>query len=487
MRCPPRAIFGFVFIFVATAVFVGPQPARAQSAPSSSTLAQLDSPNAEFRMQAARDIGALGPAAAPAVPALAARLTDDSPQVRAYVCYALGMIGPAAAPVFPKIAERVADADPQVRREAVKALRRLKVDRAELIPVMIRVLESSTSEEVIPAMHAIAEMGKDAVPGLIEALKHEEARYWACQILSEIGADAAAAASGVAEVLNDARAEVRREAVLCLGHLGSASKPYADKVLALTDDTDAGTRAASVWAAVMIEAPAEMIRPKVSKLLADPYPLVKVVATWAAAKLDPNDAEARRTAVATAVAALKDAHAPVRGAAARSLVDLKITHDKDPEAVEALVHALADNDEAVAPIVTHALVSAGEAAVPKLIKGLERPAIRGYACMVLMQLGPKGKGAKDAIVPLTKDADVHLRAVAVAALAAVAGDDPAVVAATAAALDDPSGEVRFAAADSLGRLGPAAKSAEAALRKHADDQDPIVREAVNVALKAVNP
>jgi HEAT repeat protein len=218
----------------------------------------------------------------------------------------------------------------------------------------------------------------------------------------------------------------------------------------------------------------------------DKFPIVQIVAAWAKAKLDPNDAAARSAAIAKAVAALKDEHAPVRGAAARALVDLKVTGEQDPEAVEALIHALADHDEAVAPVVTHALLEMGEAAVPRLIRGLGRPEVRGFACMVLMNLGPKGKGAKDALMPLTKDADVHVRAAAVGALAAVAGDEPDVVASTAAALDDPSGEVRFAAADSLGRLGPTAKSAAPALEQHTADADPVVREAVARALKAIN-
>lgn len=479
MKRMPRSI-------VSAVVFGVLWTAAATGQPPQATMSKLDDADAAVRAQAARDLGSLGPAAAQAVPALAARLADADPQVRAYAAYALGMIGPAAAPVFAKIAERVADDDPHVRREAVKALRRLKVDRAQLIPVMVRVLESSSTAEVVPAMHAIAEMGPEAVPALVEALKHDEARYWACQILAEIGPDGAEATSAVAGILKDPRVEVRREAVLCLGQFGAPAKTSAAAVLALMNDSDPGTRAAAVWTAVMIGAAADDVRPKLSALESDADPLVQVVAAWAKAKLDPNDAAARSAAVAKAVAALKNDRPPVRGAAARALVDLKVTGEQEPAAVEALIHALADNDEAVAPVVTQALLEMGEAAVPKLIKGLARPEVRGYACMVLMQLGPKGNGAKDALAPLTKDADVHVRAAAVGALAAVAGDDPAVVAATAAALDDPQGEVRFAAADSLGRLGAAANSAVSALRKHAEDPDPVVREAIARALKAIN-
>lgn len=457
----------------------------AQSPATSELQSKLSDPNPEVRVQAARGLAAQGAAAAVAVAALADRLSDDVPTVRAHAAFALGAIGPAAASTFPKLAALIADQDPQVRREAVEALRALKVDRAQLISVMLDVLETSSSEEVVPAMHAIAEIGKEAVPALVEALGHEEARYWACEILALIGPAAVDAAPAVAEVLKDPRVEVRREAVLCLGQIGAGAKATAPAVLALTSDADSGTRAAAVWAAVMIGAPAAELQAKAAALTNDQDPMVQVVATWAVAKAAPTDAAARTAAVEKATVALKSPQPAVRGAAARVLVDLQVTAETDPAAIEAIIGTLVAHDETVTPVVTRALIEDGEKSVPRLLKALARPELRGFAMMVLWEIGPPAKAARSALEPLTKDPDVHLRASAVAALASVAGDDPAVVAATATALDDPHPEVRLAAADSLGRLGLAAKSAEAALAKHAEDPDPAVRAAVAQVIKAL--
>ena len=123
--------------------------------------------------------------------------------------------------------------------------------------------------------------------------------------------------------------------------------------------------------------------------------------------------------------------------------------------------------------------------MPKLVKALEREDLRGLSLAILTEIGPKAKSAQTAIAPHTKDINAHVRAQAVAAQSAVAGDDPQVLAATIAALDDVHPEVRHAAADSLGRLGAAAKSAEPALAKHAEDPDTAVRAAVAQARKAV--
>lgn len=460
-------------------------PAAAAETPNLVKL--LDSSDVEIRVRAARALAAIGPGAASAVDALAGKLKDESPRVRAYAAHALGMIGKPAESSFEKLVTLITDADPQVRREAVKAIRHLKVDRAKLIPALVAVLEKSTSAEVVPAMQAIAEAGKDAVPGLIEALKHPEAAYWALQILADIGPDAADAAPAVAPLLTDARAEVRREAVLCLGHLGQAAKPQAAAILALAGDKDSGTRAAVVWSAVMVGADAATAKEPVAKLQADADPLVQLVAAWGNARFSPDDAAARTAAVAKATAALKDQSPKIRAAAARALVDLKVTAATDPDAVEAIVHALADHDSTVSGIVAQALVDGGEKSVPRLIKALDRPEVKGFAAAVLIRLGPTGKGAKDAVLPLAKDADPNLRAVGIAALVSIAGSDADVLNLAAAALDDPHTEVRRSAAYALAQLGPAAKPVEAALKKHADDADPVVKDAVNHALTAPTP
>lgn len=458
----------------------------AAAAPATVELAKLLSdPDAAVVTHAALALGAIGPGAAAAVEPLTAQLANESPKVRAYAAHALGMIGPPAAGSYAQLAERIVDTDPQARREAVKALRRIQADRAKLLPALISVLEKSSSTEVIPAMHAIAEAGKEAVPGLIQALAHPEARYWALQILAQIGANAAEAVPAVIGTLTDERVEVRREAVLCLGHIGPAAKSSVAPLLQLTVDSDAATRAAAVWAVVMVGASADEARPKIEGLLNDADPLVQVMAAWANAKLSPDDVEKKKAAITKAAATLADKNAPIRSAAARVLCDLRVGEANMPEQFAALLHCLADGDEAVAPIVAHALIEMGEPATAKLLPALQRPELRGFALSVLVELGPKGKAAQSAVQELVGDADPGIRGVAVAALASIGGADPAVIASVTKGLDDQHFFVRLSAADALANLGPKAKSAEAALKAKADDADPAVREAVARALAAI--
>ena len=95
-------------------------------------------------------------------------------------------------------------------------------------------------------LHAIAEAGEAAVPGLIEALKNDKTTYWACIVLREIGPAAKDAAPALAEKLKDPRPEIRREAVLALGALNEAAIPVLPQIAAALDDEDARTAATFV-------------------------------------------------------------------------------------------------------------------------------------------------------------------------------------------------------------------------------------------------
>ena len=80
---------------------------------------QLDS---ETRWNAARTIGKIGPAAASAVPALAAALQAPAATIREHAAEALGDIGPPAAAAVQPLAAVLHDSAPRVRRDAVRSL-----------------------------------------------------------------------------------------------------------------------------------------------------------------------------------------------------------------------------------------------------------------------------------------------------------------------------------------------------------------------------
>src|SRR5437868_786490 len=69
----------------------------------SGLIRDLSSSKATTREQAAETLGNYGPAAADAVPALAAALKDGDPRVRHQALIALERIGPVAAPAVPDL------------------------------------------------------------------------------------------------------------------------------------------------------------------------------------------------------------------------------------------------------------------------------------------------------------------------------------------------------------------------------------------------
>ncbi|MCE9603780.1 MAG: HEAT repeat domain-containing protein [Planctomycetia bacterium] len=433
------------------------------------------------RIHAAKALGAIGLGAAPVVEALTAAIDPANPRVSAYVIYALGRIGEKAQAAFPKIAEQLTSPDQQVRREAVKAIRGMKLPLETAVPVLVNVLQTAKSPEVVlPALHAMSEVGKPGVPRLVEAMqKQPAARFWVCRILAEIGPDAAEAVPAVIEALGDERADVRQEAVLCLGHIGKPAAPAAKKILALLSDTDAGIRGAAVWALMMVGAPSAEVVAGVKPLLSDSDEMVRLVSAWSIAKLEPENAEQRRASLDLFIAALKQKNPRLRAAAARAIVDLKAG---DPAAREALIETLADGDEAVSGIVSHALVEAGEEGVPLLVKGLERPEIRGFAAQTLGQVGPKAKAAVGPLTAALADENPHVRAAILFALGNIAPDDADVAERLIAALSDKSSDIRLAAVHALARNKAAAPIAKPVLEKLLTDPNPAVSAAAQFAL-----
>jgi HEAT repeat protein len=145
-----------------------------------------------FRRAAANTLGLIGPAADPAIPALADLvLFDDVAEVRDLAARALGRIGPDAEPVLVQLLE---DTDPEVRLRAATACRELRSASPAIIAAlqiaaedrdaMIRVISldslwSVSRDKVFVAPRALAELTSD----------DREIRMRAVQILERLGPD----------------------------------------------------------------------------------------------------------------------------------------------------------------------------------------------------------------------------------------------------------------------------------------------------------
>jgi HEAT repeat protein len=122
---------------VAGAVLVAAPAAHGQAAsvkntmidgrPLSEWVADLKAAAPQVRNAAAYEISGLGPAAAPAVPALIEALDDSQPSVRFPVTVALGEIGPAAAAAVPKLKQMMdEEINDEIAAAAKRAIRRIK-------------------------------------------------------------------------------------------------------------------------------------------------------------------------------------------------------------------------------------------------------------------------------------------------------------------------------------------------------------------------
>lgn len=427
--------------------------------PSVEDLAgKLGSADEQVRIDAARQLGWLGPAAAPAVPALKALLRDDSPMVRAYAAGSLGRIGDAAKPAVPDLVRSIADPAPAVRRKSIESLERLRPDPALTVRAFVRLMEDPEPSVRLRALSALVEHGETAVPVLIELLEKDQAAYWACLVLNEIGPDAKAAVPALTQRVSDPRAEVRREAILALTEIGEAAAPVLDAITSAMDD-EADQIVATYALGRLGQIPPEA-ESRIRENAHSPDPLLRTVSVWTLARLYPADETLRKGAFRQLVELLKSEDPQVRATAARALVAL----DPSPNLLAPMLdEALRDADEETMRYAVDAVARLGSVMVPQLIDALRFESLRPRVVFLLGEIGPDAKAAVEALVELIKSPDRRTREETLLALAKIGPAASSAVPALTKALYQPEGTSRYGAAYALGRIGPPAESAIQAL------------------------
>lgn len=213
---------------VAAGMALSTEGVRAPAAVPGLVEVLRDTAHANVRSYAASILGAFGPAAVPAVPALTTALDDADPRVRAAAAAALGDIGPAAASssraVAPALVRLMRDPAEDVRLRALEALLRVEAPTRTLLSV----LETALTD-VSPAV-----------------------RTRAALILRTLGPRAASAAPAAARALADPEPSVRAAAASALGAMGShAARAVGPLTAALRDpDPSVATAAAEAVAAI---------------------------------------------------------------------------------------------------------------------------------------------------------------------------------------------------------------------------------------------
>lgn len=204
---------------------------------------------AHQRAAAARTLGALGPRAAVVVPELIGQLTrlrgDELEPLQEAVIDALGAIGSAAKPSLPVLAaatRRSIDLDLAVKRSTTLIL---TADDRRDVQALMRQLDS-----------------RDA-----------GTRLRAAKSLGGLKAEAAEAVPALTAAMADPDAEVRRAAVAAVRLIRPSARPSAEMVQAVVadlKDPDDGVRLLAVRSLGRFGAAAAAAVPAVEAMLADP-------------------------------------------------------------------------------------------------------------------------------------------------------------------------------------------------------------------------
>lgn len=458
--------------------------------------------NVRLRWHAARAIGRIGEDAFPVLPKLVALLKDADPIVVTQAATAIREIradegnapladdrAKAYAEVVDALAATLVHADPRVRRGSLKAIAALRPEAGKLADLLDDTLSDADPSVVMPALETLADLGGDAVPVLVEALKHPKSRYWATVALTEIGPAAAPAAGALTAAALNGEPEERMQAMLALAAIGEPAAEAADELSAALDSPDTAVKSSAAYAlGRMRVASADAALEKAST---DGDPFLAGIASWARARIHPEDKTLVSAALATLSTALGSDRVNTRIAAMSALSDLTGSLDDADEATLAdrFVGLLEDDHPAVRGAAATSLVRLGPTAIAALEQALDKPALRTLAMELLAAAGSKAKPAVDNLVAALADADPATRGDAAVALAAIGPEAAEAVPALAKLLagDEKEDALRYAAAYALGRIGPASASVAETLRGLSKSEDELMASVAVWALLKIEP
>lgn len=143
---------------------------------------------------------------------LSRALTAENPRCRSMAAISLAMIGADSASAGPALAKALSDDSFRVRRSAAEALCYIQPRPDDVIPSLLRTLETDSDADVcLFTALALGKLGPPALPVLKKSLKSEQAnlRYHAARSLGFMGKEGASALKDLQEARKDSDPEVR--------------------------------------------------------------------------------------------------------------------------------------------------------------------------------------------------------------------------------------------------------------------------------------
>jgi HEAT repeat protein len=361
-----------------------------------------------------------GPGGPEDVPALVKALREADAAGRIEAAEDLGRIGPPAAAALSAmlpLAEKAAD--PLLRVEAARAVAGIDPKNKTALPMLIGALKDKSARVRKRAAECLGDLGpggKSAVPDLVKAVKDSDPTVsWAAtDALGQIGPEAEPAVPTLVGALEDVG--TRGAAVDALGQIGPKARAAGPALEKLLKGDDVAVRWAAASALVRLGGPGA--RSGVHYLLD--------TATRERARnwTDANNilmAPSARGALPALLEAVGDPG--VRELAAKTAVDVSVHLTGQPLAdVKAL---LGDKNASVRCVTAWVLYGAQSLelktvlAVQKETLKAADPWARRRAAHFLGALGPNARDAAKALSALLKDQDEGVRAAAADALARI--------------------------------------------------------------------
>jgi len=201
----------------------------------------------ERRWQAAAALNALGPAAAPALPALARALEDPEPRVVTNAAEALGQIGP---PAWPALTRALHSTNEHTFNAAAYALSRAGPAASNVAPQLVAVFLETSSPRRERLTPLLAALGDTAVSALGAHLAHTNAAWadLAARTLRAMILREFAALRGVAALLKHPDARVRAGAARVLGGQALWPRTSVNGLVAALEDPAPAVRLAAAEA-----------------------------------------------------------------------------------------------------------------------------------------------------------------------------------------------------------------------------------------------
>lgn len=497
----------------------------------------LRSPDFSVRKTAVDALGAVGPDAAPAVPALIARLADEhegvlnralqalprigaaavpalvdalengDPRIRLGAAEVLGRIGPSAAAAADRLEKsRADDPDAQVRRYAALALSALRPGEAEGIAALAEALRDEhvdTDQRVHSAATEIANaLGrskkKEAIVALIEVSerlgrgdKKGDSPFAGDMSENSLGrafVEGALEKGGpealptLLEALD--RQETQGSVMRVFPKIGAPAVPALNEMLRSDNATRRAGAAGALWNMAIHYESRQHVIPTVPALigaLKDQDPRVRSNAALTLGHLAPD----ARKATVLLIQQLSDPDSRAANSATSALREMKAESEAG---VPALIPLLDSPDREIRRRAKEVLASIGAPAVPALLKLLKKDdlATRRGSASALQEMAVHHRAldeiAGEVAIPLAealKDTDPRARQFVAYTLVCLREKVAPALATLTALLDQQSTEVRVAAIGILRNLGaPAVPS----LLKVVEDPDPLIRAAAASAL-----